>query len=65
MSVSDVKKYIERKEIKVVFIADDVKNLTEFGIFHNTTFSLMIAAQELGLRVFLTETNNLKIINNF
>ncbi len=64
MSVSDVKKYIERKEIKVVFIADDVKNLTEFGIFHNTTFSLMIAAQELGLRVFLTETNNLKIINN-
>lgn len=62
--MSDIKKYTERKEIKVAFIADDVKNLTEFGVFHNTTFSLMIAAQELHLKIFLTETNNLKIVNN-
>lgn len=62
--MSDVKKDILRNGLKIAFIADDIKNLTEFGIFHNATFSLMLAACELNVKVLLTESNNLKIINN-
>lgn len=64
MSVSDVKKYNSGNGIKIAFVADDIKNLSEFGVFHNATFSLMIAAQELNVKVFLTESNNIKIVNN-
>ncbi len=51
-------------ELKFAFIADDIRNLNEFGIFHNTTFGLMLTACEIDAKVFLTESNNLKIINN-
>ena len=64
MSVSDVKKNTLSNDIKVAFIADDIKDLTEFGVFHNATFSLMLAAQELNLKVLLTESNNLKIVHD-
>ena len=62
--MSDVKKDISRNGLKIAFIADDIKNLSEFGIFHNATFSLMLAAQELNVKILLTESNNLKIDNN-
>ena len=62
--MSDVNKNNITNEIKVAFIADDIKNLNEFGILHNTTFSLMIAVQELGKKVFLIESKNLKIVNS-
>ena len=61
MSVSEVNKI---KKVKIGFIADDIRNLNEFGVFHNTTFGLMLAAQELNTKVLFTESNNLKIINN-
>ena len=64
MSVSDIKKNTSLNDIKVAFIADDIKNLNEFEIFHNATFSLMLAAQELNVKILLTESNNLKIVNN-
>ena len=53
-----------KNKIKIGFIADDIKNLSEFGFYHNTTFELMIAAQEAGTKVLLAESKNLKIINN-
>ena len=62
--MSDVKKHTLKSSLKAAFIADDIKNLTEFGVFHNATFSLMLAAQELGLKVLLAESNSLKIVNN-
>ena len=62
--MSDVKKNTSLNDIKVAFIADDINDLTEFGIFHNATFSLMLAAQELNVKILLTESNNLKIVNN-
>ena len=73
MSVSDVKRnntvnaanpVNSLKGLRVAFIADDIRNFTEFDVFHNATFALMLAAQELNVRVFLTESNNLKIVNN-
>ena len=64
MSVSDVKKNTSLNDIKVAIIADDIKDLSEFGVFHNATFSLMLAAQELNVKILLTESNNLKIVNN-
>ncbi len=51
-------------QIEIAFIADDIKNLNNFGVFHNTTFGLMLAARELNAKILLTESNNLKIINN-
>lgn len=66
--MSDVKRRQGKSKlvnnIKIGFIADDIKNLSSFGVFHNTTFGLMLAAQELGTKVLLTESNNFKIINN-
>ncbi len=62
--MSDVKKNVSINGLKVAFIADDIKNLTEFEFFHNATFALMLAAQELNVKILLTESNNLKIINN-
>ena len=53
-----------KNKIKIGFIADDIKNLSEFGFYHNTTFGLMIAAQEASTKVLLTESKNLKIIDN-
>ena len=64
MSVSDVKKHTLLNDVKIAFIADDIKDLTEFGVFHNATFSLMLAAQELNVKILLTESNNLKIVKN-
>ncbi|MBI2995317.1 MAG: glutathione synthase [Candidatus Melainabacteria bacterium] len=52
------------RNLKIAFIADDINNFTEFDIFHNATFSLMLAAQKLQAKVFLTKSNNLKIVNN-
>ena len=62
--MSDVKKNVLINGLKIAFIADDIKNLTEFGVCHNATFSLMLAAQELNTKVLLTESSNLKIIKN-
>ena len=54
-----------KKEIKIAFIADDIRNISEFGVFHNATFGLMIAAQEhKNVKILLTESKNLEIINN-
>lgn len=70
MSVSvikEIKKEQKEKKKKIAFIADDIKNLSEFDIFHNATFGLMLAAQELignSSKLLLTKSNNLKIINN-
>ena len=63
ISVSDVKR-INPAKLKVAFIADDIRSFNEFDVFHNATFALMLAAQGLGANIFLTESNNLKIINN-
>ena len=59
--MSDVKSEIE---VKIAFIADDIRIINEFELNHNATFSLMLASQDLGARVFLTESNNLKILNS-
>lgn len=53
-----------RKKIKIGFIADDIKNFSEFDVSYNATFALMLAAQELGCEVLLATSNDLKIINN-
>ena len=63
MSVSDVKKVNKLNELKIGFIADDIRDFTEFDIFHNTTFGLMLAAQEFDTKLLLAESNNLKTIN--
>ena len=62
--MSDIKEHTLKSSLKIAFIADDIKDLTEFGVFHNATFSLMLAAQELNVKILLTESNNLKIVNN-
>ena len=62
--MSDVKRNIPLNDIKAAFIADDVRSITEFEFFHNATFALMLAAQELNVKILLTESNNLKIVNN-
>lgn len=62
--MSDVKKDTLLNDVKIAFIADDIKNLSEFGVFHNATFSLMLAACELNVKILLTESNNLKIVKN-
>lgn len=59
--MSDVKK---NTEMKIAFIADGVMNFSKKDIFHDSSFDLMVAAQSLNVRVLLTESNNLKIINN-
>ena len=64
MSVSDINKVNKLSDVQIAFLADDIKDFTEFDIFHNSTFALMFEAQELGAKVFLATTNNLKIINN-
>ena len=66
--VKKVKNNYNKKEIKIAFIADDIKVLNKFGIEHNTTFALMLAAQKfsiknLNVRIFLTNTPSLKIEN--
>lgn len=62
--MSDVKKNNKTNDLKVAFIADDVRVLNEFEINFNATFALMLAAQELNAKVLFTESNNLKIVNN-
>ena len=64
MSVSDVKKKTHFSDIKVGFIADDILNLSKFEFFHNATFALILAAQELGLKILLAESHSLKVLNN-
>lgn len=60
--MSDVKR--NQIKLKIAFIADDIDNFTEFDVFHNATFGLMLAAQELNTQVFLAKSNSLKIVNN-
>lgn len=75
MSVSDVKgverlsEIMSKNKLKIAFIADDIKTLNKFGIHHNTTFGLMLAAQEIlmkkeskGILLFAT-SDNLKVKN--
>ncbi|MBI3590414.1 MAG: glutathione synthase [Candidatus Melainabacteria bacterium] len=65
--MSDIKKVNKLNELKVAFIADGVKNFSKSDIFHDSSFALMLAAQELdkkNVKILLTESNNLKIINN-
>ena len=64
MSVSGIKKHTLLNDVKIAFIADDIKNISEFGVFYNATFSLMLAAQELNIKILLAESNNLKIVKN-
>lgn len=65
--MSDVKKVKKQKDIKVAFIADEIKALNEFGINHNTTFELMISASKFSknknLQLLLTESDKIKIRN--
>jgi glutathione synthase len=64
MSVSDIKTNTSLNDIKIAFIADDIRNITEFELVHNATFALMLAAQNLNVKVLFTESNNLKIVKN-
>lgn len=64
MSVSEIKELNKITELKVAFIADGVKNFSKSDIFHDSSFALMLAMQKLNVRILLTESNNLKIINN-
>lgn len=65
MSASDVKKINKRNSIKIAFIADDIKVLNKFGLFHNATFGLMLACKKLkNVRIFLTQSNKLIVQNN-
>lgn len=59
--MSDLKKL---NNLKIGFIADGVKKFTKSDIFHDSSFALMLAAQKLNTNILLTESNNLKIINN-
>lgn len=59
--MSDFKK---SRELKIAFIADGVPNFSKSDIFHDSSFALMNAAQSFNTKVLLTESNNLKIINN-
>ena len=64
MSVSALKKINKRNMMKVAFIADDIKNLNEFGLFHNATFGLMHACKKLkNIKIFLTQSNKLMVQN--
>lgn len=55
---------VNKVKLKIAFIADDIRSFSEFDVFHNATFALMLAAQDTEASVFLTESNNLKIVNN-
>lgn len=61
--MSDVKKIKYKTSKKIAFIADDIKDLNKFGLFHNATFSLMLASQKIGAKLFLTESNSLRVRN--
>lgn len=73
MSVSQVKekpskmsKTSKKNEngLIIAFIADDIKNFNEFAFFHNATFALMLAAQDLcgnDGKILLTESKYLKV----
>ena len=63
MSVSGIKNKTRRSKIKIAFIADDIRTINEFELNHNATFGLMLASHDLGAQTFLTESNNLKIVN--
>jgi len=67
MSVSGIKnanKLRDLSDLKVAFIVDGVNNFSKADIFHDSSFALMLAMQGFNVRVLLTESNNLKIINN-
>ncbi len=67
MSVSDVKGVNRMKEVKGIqigFIGDGIKDFSKIDIFHDSTFALMLAAQDIKTRVLYAESNCLKIINN-
>lgn len=57
-------------EMKIAFIADDIRDLNEFGVFHNATFGFMLAAEKFKkkepsrfnqIKVLLSDSKNLKI----
>ena len=62
--MSDVKANNDVKDVKIGFIADGVKQFSKKDIFHDSSFALMLATQELKAKILLTGSNNLKIINN-
>jgi glutathione synthase len=68
MSVSVSKKVkqdkVKNSKLNFAFIADGVKNFSKSDIFHDSSFALMLASQSLNVNIFLSESNNLKIINN-
>lgn len=57
----------KKKEMKIAYIADDIFNLSEYGIYHNGTFGLMLATQKLNenknLEILLTKVEDLSILN--
>ena len=61
MSVSDVKK---DKLVTIAFIADDIGQFSEFEFNHNSTFALMLAAQEVGAKILFAKSSKLKVFNN-
>ena len=63
MSMSDVKRIKYKSGKKIAFIADDIKDLNKFGLFHNATFSLMLASCKLGAKLFLAGSKSLKVRN--
>lgn len=62
--MSDIKKVKQVDKINIGFVVDGVRDFKKPDLFHDSSFALMLAAQELGFKVFLTESNNLKIVNN-
>ena len=51
-------------EIRIGFIADNIKDSSKIDIFHDSTFALMLAAQDIKAQVLYAQSNCLKIINN-
>lgn len=62
--MSDIKKVKQVDKINIGFVVDGVKDFKKPDLFHDSSFALMLATQELGFKVLLTESNNLKIVNN-
>ena len=63
--MSDINKINKKKTVQVAFIADDIKVLNDFGLFHNTTFGLMLACKKLkNIKIFLTQSDKLMVQNN-
>lgn len=55
---------MKKNDTKIAFIVDGVKKFSKSDIFHDSSFALMLASQRLNVNIFLTESKDLKIINN-